>query len=92
MPLPMNDPQPVRQVTPVLLTGKILGQPIEKLGFFKADGTPFDPSTALTVAPTVETLLMTGYVVGAAGAVAATDTLMQTIVKLTARIAALEAA
>lgn len=84
----INANQPVRQMTPVLLTSAKPNQPIEKLGLLKADGTPFDPS----VAPTAGQILLTGYTAHAVGALSATDTSNVAFAKLEARIAALEAA
>lgn len=83
-----NPNNPVRQVTPVLLTGLIPNHPIEKVGFFNSAGVPFDPS----VAPTAAAVLMTGYTAHAVGNVAAGDTLNQAMGKIEARVAALEAA
>jgi hypothetical protein len=63
------------------------GQMALQLSLFNPDGTP------ATVTPqTGANVKLTGFTTGAAGAVAATDTINQAIAKLQARIVALEAA
>ncbi len=60
----------------------------EEVGLFNADATPISLA-ALTV-QTADDILMTGYVIGVAGALAATDTINEALGKLEARIEALE--
>jgi hypothetical protein len=81
--------QVARQAILIVQSTLKSGQTPQRIALFNEDGSPV---TDLTVAPedTGATVLLTGYVLGAASAVAETDTVNEAISKLQAQLNAMD--